>query len=188
MRRSEKALEHAWSLYWREGAAESWLSVRCDTPHRETACSSTLARKPAVWQGFPSSRADYRHVPILRWVAFILVASAFFAIALSDIVYELTSPYALSWHVLLRKTYSIGAFTIVGTLLQWALPARVRGPFQAAGAIAVYSGLIEIAQWLAGGREGLMWNAIDVACGALGGSLGYVGLKALSSARALLRD
>jgi hypothetical protein len=144
-----------------------------------------LVRKPAAWKGFPTSRADYRRVPILRWVAFLLVASAFFAIALSDVVYELTSPSALSWHVLLRKTYSIGAFTIVGMLLGWALPARVRGSLQAAVAIATYSGLIEIAQRLAGSREGLMWNAIDVACGAIGG---YLGLKALAGARALLRD
>jgi hypothetical protein len=116
-------------------------------------------------------------VPIFRWAVVLVIASAFFAIALSDAVYELTSPAALSWHVLLRKTYSIGAFAIVGALLTWALPARARHPLRVAAVIAAYSGLIEIGQRLGGGHEGLYWNAIDVICGAIGG---YLGARILS--------
>jgi hypothetical protein len=37
--------------------------------------------------------------------------------------------------------------------------------------VALYSAAIEYGQWLEGSTEGLRWNAVDVACGALGGYL-----------------
>ncbi len=109
-------------------------------------------------------------------VAAALVAAALYAIALSDAVYELTSPVALSWHVLLRKTYSIGAFTLVGYLLRRALRENGRKGRRTTivaciAGVAAYSAAIEFGQWLAGSHEGLGWNAVDTICGAIGGGL-----------------
>jgi hypothetical protein len=36
---------------------------------------------------------------------------------------------------------------------------------------AAYSAAIEVGQYLNTAREGLWWNAFDVACGALGGAI-----------------
>jgi VanZ family protein len=92
-----------------------------------------------------------------------------FTIALRGDVYDLTSPPQFPWHVLLRKAYSVVAFAIVG----WGYANLRRGVswIDAALAIALYSGAIEIAQWFVG-NEPLRWNLFDVACGALGGALG----------------
>jgi hypothetical protein len=120
-------------------------------------------------------------------VAAIVVAAVFFALAVSHAVYELTSPHALSWHVLLRKTYSIVAFTIVGYLLRRALVENGRvtnvGATCIAG-VAVYSACIEVGQYLHGAREGLTWNAIDTICGAIGGALATCDLAFARKARA----
>jgi VanZ family protein len=96
---------------------------------------------------------------------------AFFLIALSGDVYNLTSPPDLSFHVLLRKSYSIVAFALVGGAFVWASGASLR---TAATAIALYSGGIEVAQHFTNGREPFSWNVIDVICGAIGGALGAV--------------
>jgi VanZ family protein len=45
--------------------------------------------------------------------------------------------------------------------------------------IALYSAGIEYGQWLHGSKEGLVWNAIDTACGALGGALAVAVLRLL---------
>jgi hypothetical protein len=112
-----------------------------------------------------------------RWtlVAAIVVAF-FFALALSDAVYEATSPSYLSWHVALRKTYSIIAFTIVGFTLakaarEWQRPLSLPGT---AFAVALFSAAIEIGQKFSGSHEGFAWNAFDTACGALGGTLAWL--------------
>ncbi len=104
-----------------------------------------------------------------RWLLFAVVALAFFAAALSNDVYNLTSPPAFSWHVLLRKIYSIIAFALVGAAYVWASGASLR---RSALAIAAYSGAIEIGQHLTNGLEPFYWNVIDVVCGAAGGALG----------------
>ena len=104
-----------------------------------------------------------------RWVAFAAVAVAFFLIALNGDIYNLTSPPALSFHVLLRKSYSIVAFALIGGAFIWASGAPVR---TAAIVVAVYSGAIEVAQHFTYGREPFSWNVIDVICGAIGGALG----------------
>jgi hypothetical protein len=104
-----------------------------------------------------------------RWLAFAVVAAGFFVIALSRDAYALTSPLTLTWHVLLRKSYSIVAFAIVGALFVWASGASVRS---AAIVVALYSGAIEAGQHFADDWEPLSWNAIDVLCGAVGGALG----------------
>jgi hypothetical protein len=104
------------------------------------------------------------------------VIAFFFAIALSDVVYELTSPSYLSWHVLLRKSYSVIAFAIVGitlgrAALEWKRPLSLAGY---ALAVALFSAAIEVGQKLAGSNEGFAWNAFDTGCGALGGAIAYL--------------
>lgn len=111
----------------------------------------------------------------------MLVAAALYAIALSDAAYELTSPVELSFHVLLRKTYSIVAFALVGYLLRRALRESGRDAPRATivaciAGVAAYSAAIEVGQWLAGSHEGLAWNAFDTFCGAVGGTLAVVDL------------
>jgi hypothetical protein len=105
-----------------------------------------------------------------------VVAAALYAIALSGAVYELTSPVELSWHVLLRKSYSIGAFTLVGYLLRRALREQHRDNagftiLTCIVGVAVYSAAIEVGQYFCGSTEGLAWNVVDTFCGAAGGTL-----------------
>lgn len=119
-----------------------------------------------------------------RWTLIACgLAIVFFALALSNAVYELTSPFALSWHVLLRKVYSIVAFSLVGYTARRAFDEHgiSRSPLVAIGAVAAYSGLIEIGQALLGSHEGLLWNAVDVVCGAIGGLIGDVLVRAQRS-------
>lgn len=118
-------------------------------------------------------------VRVFRWIVFVLVGGFFFAIALSPEVYSVTSPYELPFHVLLRKIYSVVAFALVGLSWAWAWPgprgARIR---VTALAIAAFSGAIEIGQKITEGHEALVWNAVDVACGGIGGALGALAVRA----------
>jgi hypothetical protein len=112
-------------------------------------------------------------------VTAVLVATVFYVLALTDEVYLLTSPPALGWHVLLRKVYSIVAFALAAYLTgraasEWGLKPSVAG---LALAVAFYSAAIEVGQALHGSEEGLLWNAVDVACGGLGGYFGALGLR-----------
>ena len=115
-----------------------------------------------------------------RWTLIATgLAIVFFALALSNAVYEMTSPWFLSWHVLLRKFYSIVAFSLVGYATRRAFDehAVARSPVATPLAIALYSGLIEAGQALLGSREGFAWNSIDVACGAAGGLIGDAAVR-----------
>ena len=104
--------------------------------------------------------------------AALALAAVLFWAAISNEVYDLTSPPALSWHVALRKAYSIVAFAAVGFTAERALRPSGRAVLRGAVLVALYSAAIEVAQALHGSREGLVWNGIDVACGALGGAIG----------------
>ena len=121
-----------------------------------------------------------------------VVATVLYVAALSDEFYRLTSPPTLSWHVVLRKAYSVVAFAAVAYLARRAFAEHGR-PNAAVSCIvlaALYSALIEVGQWLAGSHEGLAWNAADVVCGALGGVVaagydmlsGFVGQRRRRSA------
>jgi hypothetical protein len=110
----------------------------------------------------------------------VLAATTLFVIAISNAVYEATSPSGFAWHVLLRKAYSVAAFALVGYLLRRALQERgkrdvVRPCILGMGA---YSAAIEVGQALVGSQEGPLWNTVDVACGALGGTLACIDLIA----------
>ncbi len=101
--------------------------------------------------------------------ALLVVLAIFYALAVSRDVYEATTPAGIPWHVLLRKVYSVIAFALIGGTAIWAL--RIRSAWPYVFGVAAYSGAIEVGQYVAGAREGLDWNAFDVACGALGGAL-----------------
>lgn len=112
--------------------------------------------------------------------------------AISHSVYRETLPVHLLMRVfgeddgaavatVLRKLYSIVAFTLLGFVVHAALPRSRRPALRAALVVAAFSALIEVAQKLRHAHEGLLSNAIDVACGALGGWL------AVTIARALTR-
>ena len=121
-----------------------------------------------------------------RWsriAAALAVAAVLFWAATSNEVYERTSPSALSFHVLLRKVYSIAAFALVGFTADRALAPSVRGPLRAAVLTAAYSAAIEVVQARLGSHEGLAWNAVDVLCGAAGGWLGAVAARIRRSRR-----
>ena len=121
------------------------------------------------------------------------MAAAFWA-ALSHRVYSRTLPAGLLEHLfgedeggwrsavfVLRKIYSIVAFTLIGFVVHKALPPSRRPALRAALVVAAVSSLIEVAQKLRHSHEGLASNAFDVLCGALGGWL------AVAIARAVRR-
>lgn len=107
----------------------------------------------------------------LRWLVFAVLAVGFFVIALNGDVYNITSPPALSWHVLLRKSYSIVAFALVGGSFVWASGATL---LVSTLVVALYSAGIELGQHFTYGKEPFLWNAIDVVCGGIGGAIGAV--------------
>ncbi len=79
-------------------------------------------------------------------------------------------PYAVG--TLLRKLYSIVAFTLIGIVVDRALPPTRRATLYAALVVGAFSAAIEVAQKLGGASEGLLSNGIDVMCGVAGGWLG----------------
>jgi hypothetical protein len=107
------------------------------------------------------------------WRAFGLIcAVVFYAISLSGQAYELTSPAALSYHEVLRKTYAVGAFAVLGFALERSRVPRLGGVTVAAIAIAIYSLAIEIGQTVLGSTETPAEHGFDVASGLAGGALG----------------
>jgi hypothetical protein len=117
----------------------------------------------------------------------LAVAAGFFVLALSGEAYHETSPahvaatifgsgagrlgdpLGISLHVVLRKLYSVAAFALVGFTADLALPPGRRSARRMALLVGAYSAAIEYAQYLRGSEEGRWWNAIDIACGAIGG-------------------
>ncbi|GAC1577439.1 MAG: hypothetical protein NVS3B7_10720 [Candidatus Elarobacter sp.] len=111
-------------------------------------------------------------------------------LATSRRVYVGTLPHALLDRVFgeddagtvltaLRKAYSIVAFAVLGFVFDNALgPGRNRA-LRAALAVAAFSAAVEVGQKLHRASEGPVSNAVDIACGALGGWLGAVALPRL---------
>lgn len=119
--------------------------------------------------------------PRLRYgwtITAFVVATGLYVAALRTDFYQLTSPFELPWHITLRKIYSVGAFALVAFLARKALTERGLKPTPRLTIFtgALFSGAIEIGQYYAGSQEGLVWNAIDVGCGALGGLASMVDL------------
>lgn len=118
----------------------------------------------------------------MRWLPFIVLGAVLYGLAVNGEVYVAASPPEFAQHVLLRKVYSIVAFAVLGAAYSFA--RRYARPADAAVAVALYSGLIEIGQWFTS-EEPLGWNLFDVACGALGGALGAAALNRFAAARAI---
>ena len=114
--------------------------------------------------------------------------------ALSRRIYTGTLPQRLIEHVFgendtagamvaLRKLYSVLAFAALGFVVDRALPATRRPALRAALLVGAVSALIELAQKLHYAPEGLLSNAIDILCGALGGYLGALAGSAIRTRR-----
>jgi hypothetical protein len=127
----------------------------------------------------PDSRSARR----IWGVVAVGLAAALFWAATDNEVYDLTSPPAFSFHVLLRKAYSIAAFALVGFTARKALGASALTPGRGALLVAAYSAAIEIVQAIKGSHEGIAWNVVDVLCGAAGGWLGVVANRIRRSRR-----
>ena len=113
--------------------------------------------KPAAWWGMAAAFA-----------LVLLVA------AVDNGIYEATSPTSLSYHVLLRKLYSVVAFAVVGFPIARArqLTARSASVSSIGWMIGGYSTVIEVLQYfLDPPPEGLLSNVIDIACGFIGGAI-----------------
>lgn len=122
----------------------------------------------------PADAVGVRLGPVWRWAIVAAAAVVLFVLAVNGDVYAVASPPALSWHVVLRKAESIVAFAVLGALYAFATPrSSVAGT---AFFVAIYSGAIEIGQWFVT-DETLVWNLVDVVCGAAGGALGAVALS-----------
>jgi len=119
------------------------------------------------------------------------VALAFWA-ALSHRVYSRTLPIGLLEHLfgeddggwesaafVLRKLYSIVAFTLIGFVVHKALPPTRHPAARAAVIVAGVSALIEIAQKVRHAHEGIPSNLFDILCGAFGGWLAVTIARAI---------
>ncbi|MBV9440531.1 MAG: VanZ family protein [Candidatus Eremiobacteraeota bacterium] len=123
--------------------------------------------------GSPGSNGSRRF-----WIAAAsALAAVLFWAATSNVVYDIMSPAGLSWHVVLRKGYSIAAFALLGFTADKALGPSARPMLRAALLVAAYSAAIEVAQAALGSNEGRVWNAVDVLCGGAGGALGVLGSR-----------
>jgi VanZ family protein len=112
-----------------------------------------------------------------------LVAAVLFWAATSDLVYEATSPTELSFHIALRKAYSIAAFALVGFTADKALGSSTKAVLRAAVLVGLYSAAIEVTQDSLGSKEGLAWNVVDTLCGAVGGALGVIVARRIKRSR-----
>ena len=112
--------------------------------------------------------------PAAWWVVAGLAAIVLLIAAVDNGVYEATSPTSLTFHVILRKLYSVVAFAVIGFLVAGARLAAGRSAtvLYVGWVVAGYSAVIEVLQYfLDPPPEGLLSNAIDVACGFLGGAI-----------------
>ncbi|HZO92617.1 MAG TPA: hypothetical protein VFB22_02525 [Candidatus Baltobacteraceae bacterium] len=157
---------------------------------------ATLARRRFRTGGARSDglrRAANRHAPrvraalsgtrLARIALALFVLAFFFYAALSHRVYRHTLPYRVIAAIfgedqenfaatVIRKLYSVVAFTVVGVAMNLSLPPSRRRTLWTVLAVAAFSACIEVAQKLHHAREGFGSNLFDVGCGALGGWLG----------------
>jgi hypothetical protein len=127
--------------------------------------------------GRASGHGDSLESSWKKWfwrTAALVVAAVLFWAATSDVVYEATSPTELSFHIVLRKAYSIAAFALVAFIADKALGPSAKPVLRAALLVGAYSAAIEAAQAWLGSNEGLAWNVVDTLCGIVGGALGVI--------------
>jgi hypothetical protein len=109
----------------------------------------------------------------------VLAAAALYAIAVNNTAYEATTPAADPHHTLLRKIYALGAFALLGVLLERSRWPHVRGAIAGAIAVGLYSWAIELGQ-IAIDRVGETFaqHGFDVLSGVAGGALGALAVRA----------
>jgi hypothetical protein len=114
-------------------------------------------------------------VVVKRFMWTLLSASAagtLFRIAISRRAYTVTS-FNVRNHVALRKTYALGAFTLVGFLLQRASLPGLRSIAPVSVAVGLFSAAIELGQLrYARTNPGRRAHAYDILSGVIGGALG----------------
>jgi hypothetical protein len=105
-------------------------------------------------------------------IAFVVAAVVLYGVSISGPLYQLTSPVSLHHHILLRKCYALGAFSLLGYLFERAR-FRLRGVVAAAVAITAFSYLIELGQiFIDHAFETFAEHGFDVASGLWGGAFG----------------
>lgn len=113
-----------------------------------------------------------RRLPLL---IFLLASILMFFVSLSHEIESATTPrnHGVAAQTLLRKTYSVVAFAILGYLCAWS-HRRTGTLWLIASGITtgVFSAIIEVFQHQLGAPEGLVWNAADTLMGLFGGLLG----------------
>lgn len=112
--------------------------------------------------------------PAAWWGVAAVAAAVLLVAAVDNYVYEATSPAAWSFHVIVRKLYSVVAFAVVGFPVARARQLGGKTSIVAGGGwtVAGYSAVIEVLQYfLDPPPEGLLSNAVDVACGYIGGAI-----------------
>jgi hypothetical protein len=129
----------------------------------------------------PGSLSERRRA----WRAFLVVAAiVLYAISLSGTAYDLTSPVALSYHEVLRKTYAVLAFALLGFAFQRSRFRRASGVLEAGIVLALYSWAIEIGQIVIDrSSETFAEHSFDVASGLVGGALGAFAALVISAPR-----
>jgi hypothetical protein len=109
-------------------------------------------------------------------------------VSTSGLAYELTTPIGMPHHVLLRKIYAVGAFALLGFLLEQSRFEQLRGPLAAGIVVAIFSYAIEIGQIVIDhADETFGQHAFDVASGLVGGALGAFVVLLMRAPRAPVR-
>jgi len=119
-----------------------------------------------------------------RWWRALTVVSALvlYAISVSEGAYEFTTPTTMPHHVLVRKVLAVGAFALLGWLLEKSRWRRVRGVVAAGIVVGLYSFAIELGQIVVDrSAETVAEHAFDVASGLVGGALGAFVVLALGA-------
>jgi hypothetical protein len=117
-------------------------------------------------------RAGWLNVRTWRVLA-VLGAVVLYVLSISGSAYEFTTPVEMAHHVLLRKIYAVGAFALLGLLVEKSQFERMRGVLDAALAVALFSFAIEIGQIsIDHVVETFGQHSFDVASGFVGGALG----------------
>jgi len=103
----------------------------------------------------------------------VVSTAILYAVSVNGAAYEATSPVEMPHHVLLRKIYAVGAFSLLGFLLARSNVPRARSVTAGAVVIGLFSYMIELGQIVIDqSHETFAEHGFDVASGVAGGALG----------------
>jgi hypothetical protein len=119
-------------------------------------------------------------VPVAAWRGLIVVsACVLFAVAVSNTAYNVTTPATAPHQSILRKSYAVGAFALLGLFLQRANIARLPD-IALAAVVGVFSYGIEIGQIVFDhSTENVVQHGFDVFSGFAGALLGIAASRSL---------